>query len=95
MKEVRKTSQFKKDYKRFKNNIVFIETLAKIVRLLAEGKEIPEEYNPHALKGNWKNYMECHIEDDSLLIWYDKEEGVIKLVRLGSHSELFGKGRKK
>ena len=26
-----------------------------------------------------------------LLIWYDKEAGIIKLVRLGSHSELFSK----
>ena len=32
-----------------------------IVKLLAEGNQIPEEYNPHSLKGNWKNYMECHI----------------------------------
>ena len=95
MKEVRKTSQFKKDYKRFKNDMVFVETLAKLVRLLAEGKDIPVEYDPHPLKGNWKNYMECHVENDSLLIWYDKEKDVIKLVRLGSHSELFGKGRKK
>ena len=28
-----------------------------IVKLLAEGYQIPEEYNPHSLKGNWKNYM--------------------------------------
>ena len=37
-----------------------------IVKLLAEGNQIPEEYNPHSLKGNWKNYMECHIENDTL-----------------------------
>lgn len=35
--------------------------------------------------------MECHIKGDFLLIWYDKESGIIKLVRIGSHSELFGK----
>ncbi len=35
--------------------------------------------------------MECHIKGDFLLIWYDKEAGIIKLVRMGSHSELFGK----
>lgn len=39
--------------------------------------------------------MECHVENDSLLIWYDKKKNVVELVRLGSHSELFGKGRKK
>ena len=72
MKEIRKTSQFKKDYKRFKNDKEFVETLMGIVKLLAEGNQIPEEYNPHSLKGNWKNYMECHIENDTLLIWFDK-----------------------
>lgn len=94
MKEIRKTSQFKKDYKRFKNDKEFIKTLMNVVMLLADGKDIPEEYNPHPLKGNWKNYVECHIKSDTLLIWFDKEHDIIELVRLGSHSELFGKGRK-
>ena len=58
MKEIRKTSQFKKDYKRFKNDKEFVETLMRIVKLLAEGNQIPEEYNPHSLKGNWKNYLQ-------------------------------------
>lgn len=29
--------------------------------------------NPHPLTGNWKNFMEYHVEGDCLLIWYDKE----------------------
>ena len=33
--------------------------------------------------------MECHIEGDFLLIWYDEEEDIITLLRIGSHSELF------
>jgi mRNA interferase YafQ len=33
--------------------------------------------------------MECHVENDMLLIWIDADENIIKLVRLGSHSELF------
>ena len=81
--------------KRFKNDKEFIATLMRIVKLLAEGNQIPEEYNPHPLKGNWKNFMECHVENDTLLIWFDKENDTIELVRLGSHSELFGKGRKR
>lgn len=59
-----------------------------IVKLLAEGNQIPEEYNPHPLKGNWKNFMECHVENDTLLIWFDKENNRIELVLLGSHSDL-------
>ena len=67
MKEVRKTTQFKKDFKRYKNNKNIIETLFQIVGLLVEDKQIPEEYYPHSLKGNWNDYMECHIENDTLL----------------------------
>ncbi|MDE6265280.1 MAG: type II toxin-antitoxin system YafQ family toxin [Paramuribaculum sp.] len=39
--------------------------------------------------------MECHIQGDFLLIWIDEETDDIDLVRLGSHSELFGKGVKR
>ena len=69
--------------------------LFSIVEKLAKGEDIPSEFKPHQLKGEWKDYMECHVEDDYLLIWYDKEENIIKLVRLGSHSELFGKRKKR
>ena len=55
MKEIRKTSQFKKDYKRFKNDKEFVETLMGIVKLLAEGNQIPEEYNPHSLNNTALN----------------------------------------
>ncbi|MGM9738449.1 MAG: type II toxin-antitoxin system mRNA interferase toxin, RelE/StbE family [Candidatus Cryptobacteroides sp.] len=34
--------------------------------------------------------MECHIQSDFLLIWIDEENQVIRLVRIGTHSELFG-----
>lgn len=95
MKEIRKSTQFKKDYKRYKNNKEFVTLLFSLVELLAEGKPIPEKFLPHLLKGNWKNYMECHVENDTLLLWYDTKQDVVELVRLGSHSEIFGKGRKK
>ena len=94
MKEIRKTSQFKKDFKRFSKDINKVKSLFAIVEKLAKGEDIPSEFKPHPLRGNWKNYMECHVGEDYPLIWYDKEDNVIKLVRLGSHSELFGKGKK-
>ncbi|MBS7367090.1 MAG: type II toxin-antitoxin system YafQ family toxin [Prevotella sp.] len=34
--------------------------------MLVEDKQIPEENYPHSLKGNWNDYMECHIENDTL-----------------------------
>lgn len=95
MKEIRKTSQFKKDFKRICKDLNKVVTLKHIVDKLQKGETIPEEFYPHPLKGEWKNFMECHIDDDYLLIWYDKEANIVKLVRLGSHSELFGKRRKR
>ena len=87
MKELRKTSQFKKDFKRFCKDLEKVRRLYVLLEKLMRGEEIPADYKPHPLKGEWKNYMECHVEEDYLLIWFDKEENVITLVRLGSHSE--------
>ena len=95
MKEIRKTSQFKKDFKRFAKDVEKVKTLMSIVEKLERGEFIPDEFYPHPLKGEWKNYMECHIDDDYLLIWFDKEDSIVRLVRLGSHSELFGKRKKR
>ncbi len=83
------TSQFKKDLKRYRHNTSLIDKLELILNKLVNGEEIPKENSPHPLTGNYRGHMECHIESDTLLIWWDKEKGIIKLVRLGSHSELF------
>lgn len=95
MNEIRKTTQFKKDFKRIKHDLKKVEALFRIVEKLAKGEDIPKEYNPHHLVGDYKKFMECHIEDDLLLIWFDKLKGVIELTRLGTHSELYGKGKKR
>ena len=89
MKTLKMSSQFKKDLKRIQNNPKKIEKLKTALDLLRINGTLPPEYKPHLLLGQYKGYMECHIEGDFLLIWLDEDENVIKLVRLGSHSELF------
>ena len=83
------TGQFKKDLKRIQNNPKKIEHLSAVLTSLQERGVVPESYYPHKLTGNYCGFMECHVESDLLLIWLDEEENIIKLVRLGSHSELF------
>ena len=61
-----------------------------VLEYLVNGKEVPAEYRPHKLTGNYKGCMECHVENDLLLIWIDEIEQIIKLIRLGKHAELFG-----
>ncbi len=89
MKNLKPTSQYKKDYKRYRNNPAKLEKLFDILELLRQEKPIPAENRPHPLTGNYAGHMECHIEGDFLLIWLDPHSDTISLVRLGSHSELF------
>lgn len=90
MKRLKPSTQYKKDYKRFRNNPKKIKKLFEVLNLLKNEVAIPEIYDPHLLTGNYTGYMECHIEGDFLLIWFDPDTDQIDLVRLGSHSELFG-----
>lgn len=90
MKVLRFSSQYKKDAKRFRNQPKKMEKVAEILRMLRDEIAIPQEYSPHMLKGNYKGCMECHVEGDFLLIWIDETENQIGVLRLGSHSELFG-----
>jgi mRNA interferase YafQ len=89
MRILKQTSQFKKDLKRIQNNPKKVAGLEVVLWLLKETGTLPLKYQPHILKGNYKGYMECHVENDLLLIWMNESEDVIKLIRLGSHSELF------
>ena len=88
------TSKFKKDLKRLRNNEAKLSKVANVIELLAQGKDIPASMKPHKLIGNYAGHLELHVEGDLLLIWLEKTElgdMTIYLVRLGSHSELFGK----
>jgi len=90
MKEIRKSTQFKRDFKRIKNDLSKVEALMRIVGYLERGETIPAEHNPHMLKGKLKGVMECHIESDYLLLWIDEATNIVRLLRLGSHSEVLG-----
>lgn len=89
MKTLKQTSQFKKDLKRIQNSPKKITCLQTVLRLLQVTDSLPQEYKPYLLVGDYKGYMECHVESDLLLIWFDESEDLIKLIRLGTHSELF------
>lgn len=88
MKKLHPTGQFKKDFKRFRHYPEKVAAFERVAEMLIQEEPIPDSYKPHFLKGNYKGCMECHIEEDFLLIWIDGD--VIDLVRIGSHSDLFG-----
>lgn len=89
MKKLKLTTQFKKDLKNYKHQQAKIDALEKVLRKLQNGENLPQELRLHRLKGNYTGHMECHVGNDLLLIWHDREQDIIVLVRFGTHSELF------
>lgn len=84
------SKQYRKAFKKIKNDKKLIKDLDEVIELLASDTEIPKEYKDHRLVGNLKDFRELHIRPDLLLV-YQKEEDllILLLVNLGSHSDLF------
>lgn len=62
--------------------------LVPVLDTLVDDKPLDPRYHDHALFGEWKDYRDCHIKPDPVLIYQIPDASVIRLVRLGSHSEL-------
>jgi len=93
MRTIERTNVFKRDFKREKSGqhrrdldaLVFTT-----ISILADDKPLPEKNRDHALGGEWRDHRECHLKPDLLLIYRKPNNDVLQLIRLGSHSELFG-----
>ena len=91
MLELVVSSAFKTEVKKVKNAQDKVELKLVLDTLLAE-KTLDAKYRDHALSGNYKDYRECHIKPDLLLIYkIVKSELVLYAVHIGSHSDLFKK----
>lgn len=91
MRTIEWTSQFKRDYKRESKGqyrTTLNDDLFPIVDLLADDRLLEPRYRDHPLSGDWKNYRDCHIKPDLILIYQKPNYEILRLVRLGSHSEL-------
>jgi len=91
MRTIEWTSQFKRVYKREgkgQHRTTLDIELFPIVEALANDQLLDPRYRDHALTGDWKDYRDCHIKPDIVLIYRKPDDVVLQLVRLGSHSEL-------
>lgn len=88
MREITYTSQFKRDYKKRSRQKGLQETLERVIARLGGGESLEARYRDHPLKGGYVGCRECHLQPDLLLV-YLQTGNEMRLVRLGSHSELF------
>ena len=90
MRTTKQTSQFKRDLKRESRGShrkSLQEDFVALIEALAGDQVLDQKYLDHPLSGDWIDHRDCHFRPDLVLI-YRKTEGVLQLVRLGSHSEL-------
>lgn len=55
MYKIKFTSTYKKSYKLIKKRGLNIKLLDDVIKLLQEGKILPEKYKDHSLNGKFKN----------------------------------------
>ncbi len=91
MRTIERTGQFKRDYKREsrgRHRTSLDAGLIRIVEMLANDHPLEPRHHDHALSGEWRDLRDCHVKPDLLLIYQKPDVGTLRLVRLGSHSEL-------
>lgn len=97
MYEIRVEPVFKADYKRVMRNHPHLKPAfrAALDELMATGT-VPASYSPHPLTnqgGNYTGHIDFHLSDgdvDVIVLYMPhKTNPVIRLVRMGSHRELF------
>jgi mRNA interferase YafQ len=91
MREVKYTAHFKRDYRREKSGRHgkrLDALLMEVVNLLAADRPMPRRNADHPLSGEWKDFRDCHLRPDLILIYRKPDDASLELVRLGSHSEL-------
>ena len=91
MRTIERTTQFKRDFKhemqgRHRATLQTALTAA-LGSLLAEA-QLAKRYRDHPLTGEWAGFRDCHIKPDLVLIYEKPDATTLRLVRLGSHSEL-------
>lgn len=91
MKTIKRSTAFKKDFKRElkgRHSSYLNDQFPNILAKLAADIPLEDKYRDHELIGNWHGSRECHLKPDLLLI-YENNPELLHLVRLGSHSKLF------
>ena len=90
MLKIVRTKRFKKDIKIAIKRKLDLNELDYVISKLANQEDLDEKYKDHALSGNYKDFRECHIKPDWLLIYsIDDKELELFLIRTGSHADLF------
>lgn len=86
------TSRMKRDAKLMQKRGKDMNKLVQVLDILSSGEPLPAKYRDHQLFGTLKDFRECHIEPDWLLIYqYFNDEIILSALATGTHSDLFNR----
>lgn len=86
--KIRLSTKFKKHFKKLSKKEKS-ETRT-IIERLANDEVLEQKHQDHPLKGNYKDFRECHVEPDLLLIYQKQDDFLILYCfDIDSHSNLF------
>ena len=83
-----RTKTFKKEYAKVKMTDTQYVKYLKYLVILLEGNTLPIESRDHSLSGDYLGFKEFHIGGDLLIIYVIKDD-ILRLTRIGTHSQLF------
>jgi mRNA interferase YafQ len=88
MRVLEMTSAFRKDFKREArgNNAAVLAELLPVLVQLASDQPLAAKYRDHQLTS--RDERDCHILPDLVLLYTKPGKDTLRLIRLGSHSEL-------
>ena len=92
MRTLERSSAFKRDYKREAKGqyrATLDAALVPVLTALADDMPLEPRHRDHDLSGEWAGYRDCHVKPDLVLIYRKPDADILRLARLGSHSELF------
>ena len=86
------TKQFRKDWDRYnKAGKMDMTRAIELMTLIILKRQLGAEWADHEHSSReWKGAREAHIGGDFLLV-YAADDDFVEFVRLGSHSEMFGR----
>jgi len=91
MRAIERTTKFRRDYRREargKHRATLDASLTAVLVPLMKDKALDERFRDHSLTGEWAGFRDCHVKPDLVLIYEKPDDETLRLVRLGSHSEL-------
>jgi mRNA interferase YafQ len=83
-----RTKTFKRSFKKNNLNDTDLQNFIEVIYKLSNDIKLDSKFKDHQLKGELKEFRECHVRADLLLI-YRIRGNFLELIDIGSHSELF------